>query len=145
MSDVGHLLELHTLKEAMKNKGYDDKKIEQYSNMLMNLFGYSDTLLDNRLNCRERDIFYKMEDDGIVKQDRKEEVLIPYSYEGLSLKPSKAKRKWKIFHWILRVDDVKKLAQPKTKDNGSLSEEERLYGELSQDVWKKAGEVGEHT
>ncbi len=61
------------------------KSLAEY---LRNFFGYTDRILDNRLEPEDRDVFYWLEETSIVTGDYEETHL----YDG---------RPWRIFTWTL--------------------------------------------
>lgn len=130
------------LKDALMKKGYDDIASESTAYALMNYFGYSDTILDNHLSTEERDLFWKMEDDGIVKGEWGWEVYVPRCFEGFPLTPTGGAKLWRIYHWTLRINDIKKLNE--TKVGSKAAEEETVYSELPTEAWQR-GEAGEKT
>lgn len=143
MSDRGeetrNIMNYKTLNTVMLKKGYGEKEASEYANKCLNYFGFSEMVLDNILSTEERDFFHQMEDDGIVKRNGQEEILIPLRYESIPLKPSKTKKIWRMFHWVLRIADIYEMAEE--EEVAEVSEQYSVYKNLSDEVWERAAGV----
>ncbi len=82
---------------VMKTKHPNIKEEEaiDVANHLVGFFGYSDRIIDNLLEPEDRDVFYMLEESGILKTEREEITL----FDG---------RDWRIHYWVL---DKKKIAE----------------------------------
>src|SRR3972149_4811126 len=60
-------------------------------------FGHESEVIDNRLEVDDRDVFYMLEEEGLLGT-RQEEIHI------------RRGKLWRIHYWILRVDRVKAIA-----------------------------------
>jgi len=118
------------LTTAIKN-GIDDnlEMEEEQANMLakhvLNFFGYSDRIIDNILEPEDRDAFYMLEDAGILTTEREETTL----YDG---------REWRIHYWLFRRDKIGGLMELEPVAAEDEIEED-VYGELSDDIWRRSG------
>lgn len=89
----------------------------------MDLFGFSDQVVDNRLTPEDRDIFYMLEENGLVTTIE----------DDVQVQKGKT---WRIYYWILKEDQIRRLAH-ETKDRGGESPVEAdIYKTMSDDVWK---------
>ncbi|MCL5680674.1 MAG: hypothetical protein M1515_01315 [Candidatus Thermoplasmatota archaeon] len=91
---------------------------------VLNFFGYSRYVIDNMLEPEDRDAFYMLEDLGILDTEREETTL----FDG---------REWRIHYWLIKPENVKKLAI----SNGynyveSIPQEALVYDELPEGFWK---------
>ena len=68
----------------------------------MSFFGFTDQVIDNRLTSEDRDVFYMLEEEGFLTT-RQEEV---------HLKKGKL---WRIHYWILKKDQILRLARRKER------------------------------
>src|SRR3989337_151240 len=70
---------------------------------LMSFFGFETEVIDNNLDVADRDVFYMLEEEGILTTRQEEGHL-------------KKGKLWRIHYWILRVDRIKSLAKKGGKD-----------------------------
>jgi len=97
----------------------DIKRLAEY---IMSFFGYTDCVIDNRLTSEDRDVFYMLEEEGFLTTTQEE----------VHLKKGKM---WRIHYWILKQDQILRLAnlpedKPKEGQRG-----ESVYDEISDEVW----------
>jgi len=62
--------------------------------LVLNLFGFEDRVIDNFLETQDRQIFYALEQAGFVRPET-EEVTLPDS------------RAWRIHYWVLQKSAIK--------------------------------------
>ncbi|MEA3559713.1 MAG: DUF6015 family protein [Candidatus Thermoplasmatota archaeon] len=102
---------------------------EEMAEHVLNFFGFGERIIDNMLKTDDRDIFYMLEDLGILKTEREETTL----YDG---------REWRINYWTLKKQFIADLTDGidmssfNITRNGHINEEE-LYGELPDDFWSR--------
>lgn len=116
ISDVEKAL-LNTLGKKGMKKG-EIKKLAIY---LMNFFGFSDCISDNLLKSKERDVFYILQDVGILTTHQ----------DQISIKRGKV---WRIHYWVLKKREILRLANLKNEDERG-NEFEKIYNNLSNDIW----------
>lgn len=116
------IITVEILASAIQNS-YENLSCEQAEEAactLLNIFGFSDRIIDNMLQNDERDLFYMYEDRNLLRTEREETNL----YDG---------RAWRIYYWILQKNGILELA------NHAYTQEpsnENLYAELPDKVWK---------
>ena len=89
---------------------------------LMSFFGFETEAIDNNLDVADRDVFYMLEEEGLLTT-RQEEVMI------------KKGKMWRIHYWILRVERIKAFAKPqrpKAEVNAFA-----VYNDLPDDIWAR--------
>ena len=128
--DMGeNILTMNKLTTAIQNS-MDTHKIKQedaerMAEHMLNFFGYSDRIIDNILQPDDRDVFYIMEDTGILTTEREETTL----YDG---------REWRINYWLLRTSKIQELLNSKPRKVSGLDEEDdSVYDELPDEVWER--------
>ena len=90
---------------------------------MLNFFGFSDRIIDNVLEPEERDLFYNLEEAGLLVSEREETNL----YTG---------KNWRIHYWILKKERILKLSKSSVEhDVGSEAEEDEIYRDMSNDDW----------
>lgn len=92
---------------------------------VLNFFGFGERIIDNMLRTDDRDIFYMLEDLGILKTEREETTL----YDG---------REWRINYWTMKKNYIESLVNRSCKfdDEAALTDED-LYKDLPEDLWKR--------
>ena len=88
----------------------------------MSFFGFETEAIDNNLDVADRDVFYMLEEEGLLTT-RQEEVMI------------KKGKMWRIHYWILRVERIKTLSKPqRPKAEASAF---AVYDDLPDDIWNR--------
>lgn len=110
------------LRRTLGKKGMPDTEICRLADYLMSFFGFNDEVIDNLLTPEDRDVFYMLEEEGLLTTRREE----------INLKRGKL---WRIHYWILKKRHIRKLAAKK------VEEEEENYGSvydsISEEVWSR--------
>jgi hypothetical protein len=107
----------------LDKRGMTRENINKLAEYLMNFFGYDDYVSDNKLSSKDRDVFYMLEEEGLLRTLRDE----------VTIQKGKV---WRIHYWVLRKEEILKLAKLKP----IKKEEEndyKIYDDLSEDVWLK--------
>ncbi len=123
---MDEILTLDILKKALSfkldKKGMSRENIEKLAEYLMNFFGYDDYVSDNKLNSKDRDVFYMLEEEGLLKTLRDE----------VTIQKGKV---WRIHYWVLRKNEIMRLAKAKRVE---IDQEDKykIYEDLSEDVWQ---------
>jgi hypothetical protein len=127
-----------------RSVGRESMRIEDaqaIASHILNFFGFNERIIDNILEPDDRDVFYMLEDCGLLETERDETTL----YDG---------REWRIHYWSIRRDRVMRLATEEAK----VMEDERarttahemtgyvsaqtIYHELGDEVWVQRQEPG---
>ncbi len=104
------------LKKLLGNK-LEEEDIKKLTDYVINFFGYSDRIIDNVLTPADRDVFYTLEEFGIVK---------PYEEE---ITISKGKL-WRIHYWMYRKDKIEELLHKKEDKRKEEESPEEIYRKL---------------
>ena len=104
------------LKEALRNSiarklNWEEDEIKEIAEMVISFFGFEDAMIDNLLKPKDRDIFYKLENEGILKTFE-EEVQIQKG------------KLWRIHYWMLNKPRIFKLAEGPDKEEKQKQREE---------------------
>jgi hypothetical protein len=129
MTDTSIILTIENLTKAIQNsvgdQGIDKDEAKRMAQHMMNFFGYSDRIIDNILEPEDRDVFYMMEDSGILVTEREETTL----YDG---------REWRINYWLFCKDRIHELTKKKLKKGDSDSDDElTVYDDIPEEVWNR--------
>lgn len=113
------------VREALKatvGKGMPPEELDALAEYVLSFFGYESEVIDNRLDSDDRDVFYMLEEAGLLST-RQEEVFI------------KKGKLWRIHYWILRTIVIKGLAA-----NGNAKPVEEAFGfydSVPEEAWNR--------
>jgi len=129
LTDTSNILTIDNLTNAIQNsvgsQGIDKEEARRMAEHMMNFFGYSDRIIDNILEPEDRDVFYMMEDSGILMTEREETTL----YDG---------REWRINYWLFRKDRIYELTRQKSKRTEKEEDDDfSIYQDIPEDVWTR--------
>ncbi|MDD3398954.1 MAG: hypothetical protein PHW93_05080 [Candidatus Methanomethylophilaceae archaeon] len=114
------------LRHTLGKKGMKDEEIVELADYVLSFFGFENEVIDNRLTAQDRDVFYMLEEEGILKTTQ----------EQVNLKRGKL---WRIHYWVLKGDLINELASQGQPAEEHIDEMEDLYGEVDDEVWSKRG------
>jgi hypothetical protein len=112
------------LKKTVGRKGMSDDEIKNLAEYLMSFFGYTDEVIDNRLTSEDRDVFYMLEEEGLLTTTQ-EEVLL------------KKGKLWRIHYWILKKDQIIRLAKMDEVGATLKDEAAEVYDQVSDEEWSR--------
>jgi hypothetical protein len=116
------------LHAVLGGKGVSQPDTDKLADYLMNFFGFEDYIIDNVLDAEDRDVFYTLEEEGILRTEREEIYLL----KG---------KMWRIHYWILRKRDILALAREKAAVPQKPEENyTTLYGQMGEEVWHSHSE-----
>lgn len=110
------------LMNTLGKKGMKKEEIRKLARYVMNFFGYEDTISDNLLKAKDRDVFYTLQDVGILTTFQ----------DQITIKKGKI---WRIHYWVLKKDEILRLGN--LKDIVKEKDEYTIYNEISNDVWSR--------
>ena len=115
------VLRRETLIKALENvygtKGLTRGDVLDLCDFLLDFFGYEDYVLDNVLSPPERDAFYDLEENGILKTQAEEVTL------------SKGKV-WRVNQWVFRRNKIIQFASLSVHEDGLEKKYEDIFKEL---------------
>src|SRR5437870_10484802 len=86
------------LRATVGKRGMAEEDLRALADYLMSFFGFETEAIDNNLDVADRDVFYMLEEEGLLTT-RQEEVMI------------KKGKMWRIHYWILRVERMKEMGR----------------------------------
>ncbi|MBN1390196.1 MAG: hypothetical protein JXA22_06100 [Candidatus Thermoplasmatota archaeon] len=121
------IVSLNRLTEAIINS-YKEHNMsrEDAQNMayhVLNFFGFGDRIVDNILEPEDRDLFYMLEDFGLLVTEREETTL----YDG---------REWRIHYWLLKKNAIHNMACDDVEPCHN-PEEYNVYKEIPDEAWSR--------
>jgi hypothetical protein len=129
MNSMERIITLNRLTEAIINS-YKEHNItkddaQNMAHHVLNFFGFGDRIVDNILEPEDRDLFYMLEDFGLLVTEREETTL----YDG---------REWRIHYWLLKKNTIHSMA---CRDDGSCRTEDSdfydVYDEIPDEIWSR--------
>jgi len=108
------------LRETIGRKGLTDDQVKTLADYVMSFFGFGTEVVDNLLMVEDRDVFYMLEEEGILTTKQEE----------VHLRKGKL---WRIHYWVLRVDYIKELAVGKAVKK--QDEFVAVYKEVPEEAW----------
>ena len=98
------------------------ENIDKLAEYLMNFFGYDDYVSDNKLNTKDRDVFYMLEEEGLLSTLRDE----------VTIQKGKI---WRIHYWVLKKNEILRLAKAKRVEKRRESIY-KIYDDLTEEAWQ---------
>jgi hypothetical protein len=135
MTQEGHsninIITLDVLSRAIANRiGIDIEAARKNAGFVLDIFGFNDRIIDNILDYEDRQLFYILEEEGMLTTDHEDTIL----YDG---------REWRTHYWILKKKTILKYANNKNSclreaitgkpvwDISNLG----IYNSLTDDAW----------
>lgn len=116
------------IKNSVDGRGMETSAAQMMAEHVMNFFGFSDRIIDNILEQEDRDVFYMLEDAGLLTTEREETTL----YDG---------REWRIHYWLFKKDKIQELLESESSEEGKQEENEDVYEEVPEGVWSSSVEA----
>lgn len=127
-----NIITLNDLSNAIANRvGIGIEEARRDAGFVMDIFGFQDRVIDNVLDPEDRQLFYILEEEGMLATEREETTL----YDG---------REWRTHYWVIRKDVILKYAKDGNKrvksvlsDKQTIEDisDEAIYDALEDDVW----------
>ena len=103
------------LSRILKKKGMNEMEIYEITDYLLSFFGFDDYIVDNILTPIDRDIFYYLEECGILKTESMEVNLL----KG---------RQWRIHMWAYRKEKIKEIIV--SKEVKEIDDPKKIYEKI---------------
>jgi len=124
------LVTLNALAKTIQRKlNVSEKEARRYAEIVLDMFGYDDCIIDNMLDHSDRRLFYRLESEGILNTRRDEALLC----DGTN---------WRIRYWefqknaIFSSEKKKKERNFRTKNSTvALYNSHTIYSSLPETAW----------
>jgi hypothetical protein len=130
------IITLDDLARAIAHRvGVDIEEARRDAGFVLDIFGFDDRVIDNVLDPEDRQLFYILEEEGMLATEREETTL----YDG---------REWRTHYWQLKKEIILNYAKDKNKKIRTTlidknqpiptitnSDEEDIYDQLEEDLW----------
>jgi len=94
------------------------------ANFVMDLFGFEDRIIDNVLEPEDRQLFYILEEEGMLITEREETTI----YDG---------RTWRTHYWFINKETILSYKEGKERKKRSGEDEDiaEVYEEIPDEMW----------
>ena len=127
-----NIITLDDLSKAIANRvGIGMEEARRDAGFVMDIFGFQDRVIDNVLDPEDRQLFYILEEEGMLTTEREETTL----YDG---------REWRTHYWVIKKDIILNFARDENKRTGSVLSnkqtiedisDEAIYDALDDQMW----------
>ena len=125
-----NIITLDVLSKAIANRtGINLEEARKNAGFVLDIFGFNDRVIDNVLDYEERQLFYILEEEGILATDHEDTIL----YDG---------REWRIHYWILKKNTIIKYSKDANCLRSVMSDNPiwdisglGIYNSLTDDAW----------
>lgn len=132
------IITLDDLSKAIANRvGIDIEEARRDAGFVMDIFGFDDRVIDNVLDPEDRQLFYILEEEGMLTTEREETTL----YDG---------REWRTHYWRLKKDTITRYAKERTPEHGTLIDKRQpknisdddIYNTIDDELWVTTRKIG---
>lgn len=133
------IITLDDLSKAIANRvGIDIEEARRDAGFVMDIFGFDDRVIDNVLDPEDRQLFYILEEEGMLTTEREETTL----YDG---------REWRTHYWRLKKDTIARYSKEANSEHGTLIvdrkqpknvSDEDIYGTIDDEMWTTTRKIG---
>ncbi len=120
------ILTLEDLAMAVSNRiGIPEEDAVRDANFVMDIFGFDDRVIDNVLEPEDRQLFYILEEEGMLTTEREETTL----YDG---------REWRTHYWLFKKNAVFVMSEEEReirRRRKARPQESDVYNQLPDDMW----------
>jgi Family of unknown function (DUF6015) len=133
------IITLDDLSKAIANRvGIDIEEARRDAGFVMDIFGFDDRVIDNVLDPEDRQLFYILEEEGMLTTEREETTL----YDG---------REWRTHYWRLKKDTIARYSREASSERSSLLVDKKqpknvsdddIYNTIEDDMWTTTRKIG---
>jgi hypothetical protein len=133
------IITLDDLSKAIANRvGIDIEEARRDAGFVMDIFGFDDRVIDNVLDPEDRQLFYILEEEGMLTTEREETTL----YDG---------REWRTHYWRLKKDTIARYSKEISSDRSTLLVDKKqpknvsdddIYNTIEDDMWTTTRKIG---
>lgn len=117
---------LEDLQMAISNRiGIPEDDAARDAGFVMDIFGFDDRVIDNVLEPEDRQLFYILEEEGMLTTEREETTL----YDG---------REWRTHYWLFKKEAIKEMSAKEREMRRlkrSAPSDEDVYNQLPAELW----------
>jgi hypothetical protein len=122
------IITLDNLSKAIANRiGVDIDEAQRDAGFVLDIFGFEDRVIDNILDPEDRQLFYILQEGGMLTTEREESTL----YDG---------REWRTHYWRLRKDKILRYSREAEGKRRYLVDKKQLLSVSDDDIYDKLDE-----
>jgi hypothetical protein len=123
------IITLNIIKKAMQHKmRMDEENARKNAETVLNFFGFQDRILDNSLEPVERQLFYELENEGILNSER----------ESVNLSNG---NEWRLHYWLINKKRILEYGQENKISHKKIKTEKHaarsIYDTITETMWNK--------
>lgn len=124
LDDIVEALKV-AFKEHCDTETVEEVYLRMLAETMLNFFGYTSRVLDNMLQPEEREVFYTLEDMGLLRTEREETSL----YDG---------REWRINYWVLNTEIIEEYLNGERRVEAPREvDPSEIYFTLPEELWER--------
>jgi len=133
------IITLDDLSKAIANRvGIDIEEARRDAGFVMDIFGFDDRVIDNVLDPEDRQLFYILEEEGMLTTEREETTL----YDG---------REWRTHYWRLKKDTITRYSKESIAERSTLIVDKKqpknvsdddIYNSIEDNMWTTTRKIG---
>jgi hypothetical protein len=133
------IITLDDLSKAIAHRvGIDIEEARRDAGFVMDIFGFDDRVIDNVLDPEDRQLFYILEEEGMLTTEREETTL----YDG---------REWRTHYWRLKKDTISRYSKDVGSERSALIVDKKqpknisdddIYGTMEDEMWVTTRKIG---
>ncbi len=117
-----NIITLDDLSKAIANRvGIGIEEAKRDAGFVMDIFGFQDRVIDNVLDPEDRQLFYILEEEGMLTTEREETTL----YDG---------REWRTHYWVIRKDIILRFSKDENKRRTSVLSDKQTINDISDEA-----------
>jgi len=117
------VITLDNLTKAIANRiGIDIDEAQRAAGFVLDIFGFDDRVIDNVLDTEGRQLFYILEEEGMLTTEREVTTL----YDG---------REWRTHYWRLRKDTILRYSREANGTRRHLIDKKQLVSVSDDDIY----------
>jgi len=113
------------LSQTVGKKGMSVEALDDLTDYILSFFGFDTVIVDNRLSPSDRDVFYMLEEEGLLNTTQEE----------VTLRKGKV---WRLHYWILKADHIKSFSAKGKRDAAPDAEVvSSVYETGGEEIWER--------
>ena len=117
-----NIITLEDLSKAIANRvGIGIEEARRDAGFVLDIFGFQDRVIDNVLDPEDRQLFYILEEEGMLTTEREETTL----YDG---------REWRTHYWVIKKDLILRFSRDENKRTRSVLSDKQTINDISDEA-----------
>jgi hypothetical protein len=100
---------------------------QRVAHMVLSYFGLHDSVLDNKLSSDDRDLFYRLEEEGLLSSEEEDATVA----RG---------KTWRIHYWFFKKGRIRDVAKGPPAEEAAGADQ--VYREMPTSEWRRTAQDG---